>query len=418
MIDRDSLRTRRLGCVLVVAVILATGGLVTSAAAADSGVKSLGFALPENIDSAVDGTDVYWLEQGERRDRAKHRWIFETHLMRGSLANKSVVQLAVFNDAGDEVPESLAAGGGYLYVNFNDQTTLSNDNFDNSMKVVRMARDGSNRVTVAEIGSASGGTFVMENGVPKLNDCTKSVTATSVSFNGDVVISQRVSDRESRHCGHKKNADHWRYFEVSTAGARREITTEDSPVTSKFKFYKGEVSGVRWGPVYRAIADPWVYYGKAVYQRYREGQFFVKDLAAGGITGPFKTRIPGHDFFASAQVNSAGQLATNAAALTGSSKHEKITSRAGIFRTPGDPASFATMKGSAQLEFCGDHLIAVNNRGARELDPASFWLMRTVATGREIEGDYTYNEPACTDRYLYFTRYGPTNVVLLAYPLD
>lgn len=399
--------------------LLAFAVLVVPFTASAAGVTPLTYKVPINEDLDVDGTDVYWLSRDFTAASKSRESIFGIALMRGSLLNKSVTKLATYDSLRGDFPVSILASAGYVYLNLSNGGYESNGPVNANAKVVRMSRDGTGVLTVAKSSMkyASEPNTVVENGNLRLNDCGTNAQATSVSFTGDVVISQTTSDRESKACGRKKNIDHWSYYELTTSGVRRDITTEERRVTRRSRPSFKDGPPMAWTSVAPTLADPWVYYGKAVFQKFHDGDFYVRDLASGAVTGPYKTKIPGHDFYAYAAVNSLGQLAAGTEATTGKAKHEKLHLAAGVFRTPGDPSSYAKFKGSAGMQFCGDHLMINNGKGVRELDPNTFWLKRVVA-GKESARGLSFVDPLCSDRFYYVTRYTKSKIILFAYPLE
>jgi hypothetical protein len=377
---------------LTFATMVVIGVLALTGSASAVGVKPLERAIQDPANIAIDGTDFYWLDQQFRRDKAKHRTVFETVLFRGSFLNRSVKRIVAFDDEENAVADYVLAGGGFVFVNM-----LSVD--ESESRVERFARDGSNRVTLAKGKRRSGYGYEIKNGVVRLTDCGTRVEALSTSAEGGVVIEHLATDRDSTRCGRKRNWDHRRYYEFTPGGAIREITTESSPVTHTIKL-KGQDWGGSYGPVRPPVAEPTVFGDKAVYGAGHYDNFLVRDLKSGAVTGPYTRPLKGSPEFTDASLSPSGQLAYTSFRLTGKGNSAKLNRAAGVFDTAAGPTAFRPVAGYLALRYCGSHLIADTNRGVQELDPATGAFVRQIAPER-MHGTPIFTFYPCTNDYVY-----------------
>jgi hypothetical protein len=391
---------------------------VAPAGAATKGVAPLRASIANDFNSAIDGTDIFWTEQRKSVPEPKNGYTYTDVLMRTSFLDgkKSVVKRFDPNDVRLGFPEKLLAGGGYVYANMHGDGP--EELLDSGTNVVRMAHDGSNLQTVAtgQMKSSEEDDIVVVHGKGQLNDCGTKVEAESVTDDGSVLIRETTSDRESAMCGRKKNVDHDRIYLLSPAGVSREIIREDLRISLKFKSHSDggwdATTGAEGAGVY--VVD--IVGDRAIITRNGGKSYYVRDVNTGADTGPYKTGIVGYSPFNLASIDSIGRVALSAYGVTGTRKHLKQHHAAGVYVRPGDTTSFVRAKGLAFLNFCGNHLISLTRRGARELDPVTLNLIRPIAPVHK-DGSVVDLDTACSNDFLYMKTWGGKGAKYLAYPL-
>lgn len=391
-------------CLAAVASVI--GAALFAAPSGAAGITPLKTTIDGSFDSVQSGTDLYWVDFEDRSG--------DSIVRRKSLVDGSVQRLARFED--EFFALSMYAGGNYLYVSLISDEGEDPDATGTSTKVVRIARDGSSITTLAEGKVATLREVIVKNGKAILNDCGTDVEADTVSATGAIVIRETTFDRESARCGGKPNVNHVRYYELSVSGAVREIYSYDSRIKKRIKVHRNgswsgsrEESNVGVGMV-SLVGD------RAAFSLGSKGRVFVRDLATGGLTGPYSTGISGEFVFQYASLDSAGRLAMNGLKVKDiDERNPSVEIRAGVVRAPGDPASYLQLFKSKTLAFCGDRLIAFSNKNILELDVQTLTPIRTIT---EFNTKQSRDATAgCLGDYVHVVRFANKSETYLSYPL-
>lgn len=371
---------------------------------------------------ALDGTDIYWSVEKEVRQGE-----YETTLYRGSFLNKSKVAIAKFGGTTGDYINGLSAGGGYAAITLRNGLVKSKNRsgFTETSRVVRISRDGTRRDVLAtgsvEVDGLNNYSF--KNGVLVQKDCGTRVEALDVSSSGSVVLGRAVSERGSARCGKKKDVDRWRYMEARLDGTEREIFSIDRKVFVKVKKTK-KGTRTRTNSGESAISNVDVVGDRVLFRNKSSESFFVRDLATGLLSGPFRFGATRALNYASATMSAGGAIALTSFYFA---QKKYPTARNGIFPDFTNPSNVKLTPKLNSPVFCGRHLIAKYEDDSRvaELDPVTLAPIRVIAKPKYAVISFGL-DIACTDDYLYAVDlgadpeadYADLEFRLLAYPLN
>jgi hypothetical protein len=362
-------------------------------------------SIGSSLEYAIDGSDFYFVRRSSGLKKGSRPGVDQ--LMRGSFLNKSVKVVAKVAWRNGFL-DTIYASGGFVFANVQEDAFGKGGELAGSKtRIVRYSRDGTDVRTVAKgeaVADEQNG-IVTENGKKKLNDCGVQVEAAAAGPAGAIIVTQTTSDRGSKACGHKKNVDHLRYYELKPDGATREVFSLDKKVTRNANPREETLVStfVTGGPnLFQLVGDHVTFmYGS-------RGDLWVKNLATGFLSGPY-TALPGKkSSFQFGSLDPVGRLASVSINFESASKKNPVgTVGSAVFTNPDDPSSIKELSNKSWPLYCGNRLLLLGEKSIVEVDPVTFVLLRKLYSFPP-KGNVDI-ERACSQDYLYLNWYGSKN---------
>jgi hypothetical protein len=210
--------------------------------------------------------------------------------------------------------------------------------------------------------------------------CGTSYNLIGATETGSFVIARVDATRKGPVCKGSKNVDHWQYIEVAANGSRRAIYDADAGSAVETGLPSAPLAEVEVDGDYAALVTA------------KSLKVYMKNLVTGSMVGPFadSVRTAGHKIGSiGVSVGPNGMLAVASnRELPGTKESPDWTD---LFANPSDPVTAVRSTEPNNAQFCGPHLIGMdddkgsNKSAIVELDLKTLAVSRRLAVVRDSD---------------------------------